>query len=427
MSNASASMKRTTICWLASWLACRLPVTPAQTNTKLVLLVSLVSTIAISGCKHPATSSEARPMKNVVVARKAGKFCGWPANNGLWRWDGGREMLVGFSFGDFVEQEGHNLKGRSDAASGVVSRLVRSLDGGRSWKVEDPENFVGDGGVATDSPGGLDFQAPGFALRVVGVGYHGSQDPAGSFFASGDRGRTWRGPYRFGALMTDPNLQGMELTARTRYLTTGSNSCLLFLSARPSRSIPGQIATDKSFVAETTDGGRSFHFVSWIVQFQDPYRAVMPAVGRLANGTIIAALRRRDVANAQVSCWVDCYTSRDNGRSWSFSSRVGQTGFENGNPPALTVLKDGRVVCAYGDRSRDKLFARVSADEGKSWAAEVVLREDFQTDKFGDHDFGYPQLTTNERGDAVALYYWATKDLPQQHIAATIWKPGIHD
>jgi hypothetical protein len=100
---------------------------------------------------------------------------------------------------------------------------------------------------------------------------------------------------------------------------------------------------------------------------------------------------------------------------------------ENGNPPALTVLKDGRVVCAYGDRSRDKLFARVSADEGKSWGAEVVLREDFQPDKFGDHDFGYPQLTTNERGDVVALYYWATKDLPQQHIAATIWKPGIHD
>jgi len=56
-----------------------------------------------------------------------------------------------------------------------------------------------------------------------------------------------------------------------------------------------------------------------------------------------------------------------------------------------------------------------------------VLREDFQPDKFGDHDFGYPQLTTNERGDVIALYYWATKELPQQQIAATIWKPGIRD
>jgi hypothetical protein len=362
-------------------------------------------------------------MENVVVAGEAGKFCGWPANNGVWRWDNGRELLVGFSFGDYVEQQGHNLKGGSDATLGVVSRLARSRDGGRSWTVEDPENFVGDGGMAADSPGGFDFQAPGFALRVVGVGYHGSLDPAGSFFVSNDRGRTWRGPYRFGTLMSDPNLQGMAFTARTRYLATGPNSCLLFMSARPTGSIAGQIATDKSFVAETTDGGKSFRFVSWIVPLNDPYRAVMPAAARLKDGTIIIALRRRDVANAQAPCWVDCYTSRDNGRSWSFSSRVGQTGLENGNPPGLTVLKDGRVVCAYGDRSRDKFYARVSADGGSSWGTEVVLREDFRPDKFGDHDFGYPQLTTNERGEVVALYYWATAQDPQQQIAATIWKP----
>jgi hypothetical protein len=102
---------------------------------------------------------------------------------------------------------------------------------------------------------------------------------------------------------------------------------------------------------------------------------------------------------------------------------VGQTGLENGNPPGLTVLQDGRVVCAYGDRSRDKLIARVSADGGQSWGAEIVLREDFQPDRFGDHDLGYPQLTTNERGEVVATYYWATRERPQQQIAATIWKP----
>ncbi|HNQ90091.1 MAG TPA: sialidase family protein [Verrucomicrobiota bacterium] len=393
-----------------------------QPNTKLVLMSGLVSALAIGGCKHPSANREAQPMKNAIVAGEAGKFCGWPANNGIWRWDNGREILVGFSFGDYVEQQGHNLKGGSDATLGIVSRLARSMDGGRTWAVEDPENFVGDEGVATECPGGVDFEAPGFALRVVGVGYHGSQDPTGSFFFSNDRGRKWRGPYRFGALMKDANLEGMALTARTRYLATGPNSCLLFMSARPSGSVLGQIATDKSFVAETSDGGRSFHFVAWIVPLEDPYRAVMPAVGRLADGTIIAALRRRDVANNQATCWVDCYASRDNGRSWSFSSRVGQTGAENGNPPGLTVLKDGRVVCAYGDRTRDKLFARASADGGKSWGAEVVLREDFEPDQFGDHDFGYPQLTTNERGEVVALYYWATKDQPQQHIAATVWK-----
>jgi hypothetical protein len=42
-----------------------------------------------------------------------------------------------------------------------------------------------------------------------------------------------------------------------------------------------------------------------------------------------------------------------------------------------------------------------------------------------ERDFGYPQLTTNGRGDVIDLYYWATKALPQQQIAATISKPGI--
>jgi hypothetical protein len=227
--------------------------------------------------------------------------------------------------------------------------------------------------------------------------------------------------------MEDANLKGMALTARTRYWVTGPRSCLLFMAARPGVSKPGDIATDKSFVAETTDGGRSFQFISWIVPLSDPYRAVMPAAGRLPDGTIIAALRRRDVANVERKkkpCWVDCYTSKDNGRSWSFASKVGETGMENGNPPALTVLKDGRVVCAYGDRSRVKMFARVSADGGKSWDAEVILREDFQPDAFGDKDLGYPQLTTNERGEVVALYYWATKEHPQHHIAMTLWSPG---
>ncbi len=116
--------------------------------------------------------------------------------------------------------------------------------------------------------------------------------------------------------------------------------------------------------------------------------------------------------------------SKDNGRTWTFLSRVGETGTGNGNPPALVALRDGRLACAYGDRSRVKLFARLSRDGGKSWAEETVLRDDFQPDKFGDKDFGYPRLVQNHQGELAAMYYWATKEQLQQHIAATIWKPG---
>jgi hypothetical protein len=147
----------------------------------------------------------------------------------------------------------------------------------------------------------------------------------------------------------------------------------------------------------------------------------MPAVCRLKDGSIAVALRRR-MLDKDV-CWVDAYGSADNGKTWSFLSRVGETGEGNGNPPAMVALNDGRIACAYGDRTRVKLFARISSDGGKSWGEEIIVRDDFQTDKFGDKDFGYPRLAVNHKNKLVALYYWATKENPQQHIATTIWKP----
>ena len=219
----------------------------------------------------------------------------------------------------------------------------------------------------------------------------------------------WQGPFRFTGLMEDANLKDMDCTTRTGYLVTGKDSCLIFMSARLKQNGGGR---DKTFVAETTDGGKTFHFVSWVVPLSDPHRAVMPAVARLKDGTIVAALRRRIPGDDKTPCWVDAYGSKDNGRTWTFLSRVGETGTGNGNPPALVALKDGRLACAYGDRSRVKLFARLSADGGKTWGEEIVLRDDFQPDKFGDMDFGYPRLVQNAKGELVALYYWATKEHP---------------
>jgi hypothetical protein len=72
------------------------------------------------------------------------------------------------------------------------------------------------------------------------------------------------------------------------------------------------------------------------------------------------------------------------------------------------------------------MLARLSRDGGRTWGEDLVLRKDFQPDKFGDMDFGYPRLVQNNSGELVALYYWATKEHPQQQIAATIWKPENH-
>jgi hypothetical protein len=111
----------------------------------------LLSTLAFGS----VTSSEAESMQHGIAAGEAGKFCGWPANNGVWSWDGGKEILVGYTFGDFEEQKGHNMKNHLETGEHLISQLARSTDGGLTWKTEDPENYVGDGQSSVPSPGGI--------------------------------------------------------------------------------------------------------------------------------------------------------------------------------------------------------------------------------------------------------------------------------
>lgn len=69
------------------------------------------------------------------------------------------------------------------------------------------------------------------------------------------------------------------------------------------------------------------------------------------------------------------------------------------------------------------MMATFSADNGRTWGNERVLRDDYQRDSYGDPDLGYPRAFVRPDGKVVVTYYWATKDLPHHHIAATIWDP----
>jgi hypothetical protein len=99
-------------------------------------------------------------------------------------------------------------------------------------------------------------------------------------------------------------------------------------------------------------------------------------------------------------------------------SRVGETGNRNGNPAALIRLRDGRLACAYANRSRRQILVRLSADGGRSWAEERVIR----TNPFS-HDIGYPQMAQNQRGEIVLVYYLATEARPQSYIEAALFMP----
>jgi hypothetical protein len=273
-------------------------------------------------------------MKHVIVAYDRTKWCAVPANNGAngpaWQW--GNELLVGFTQGEAsFKGTGHQVNDEMPQ----ISRFARSLDGGETWQLETPGNYQGSEGFRMDDalppPGGIDFINPGFVMRVEGYGYHGNFGQ--QWFYSLDKGHSWKGPYTFGSLLDHPQLAGKQFTGRTAYLVNGKSDCFLFLSCRSSGiDLKAISPTDKVFLAHTTDGGTSFQFAAWVVPPSDESRAVMPAPVRVSELKIVTAIRRRNDTVGR--CWVDCFHSEDNGQTWSFLSRVGETGSHatNGNP-----------------------------------------------------------------------------------------------
>ncbi len=379
--------------------------------------------------------------RHVTVYQEKGHFAGWPANNGAWIFEGD-EMLVCFTRGDYELRGGHNIGGNQK------TWLARSTDGGETWKAYDPEGFVGDFGNQPDckpvtKP--IDFTAPKFALRMVGTAYHGAFDPKGHFFYTYDAGETWKGPHRFGDIYDDPHIQqafpkgkggyhDVELTPRTDYVIEGKHQCLLFMSVR----IKLRFGTDKVFCARTKDGGKTFEFVSWVIP---PYtkdldqslevdldgdtihpskaRAVMSQTFELKDGTLITTMRRRHGKHN----WVDAYVSKDNGNTWKFMAKVGDTGSGNGNPPALNMTEDGRLCAVFGDRARGTIMISYSGDNGKTWSKPKILRDDFWSEDMQTNDLGYPRLLRRSDGKMVALYYYSTKEA-LHGIQATIWDPA---
>ena len=347
---------------------------------------------------------------NTTVFHDDGKFAGWPANNGVWTW-GGEEILVGFTVGPYEVKSGHNL------GEPYRSLLARSKDGGLTWESYDPDHFIGDGDNLKMLDQSIDTKSPGFALRVTGIGYHGNELPEGGFYYSMDRGNSWKGPFRFKGIESEQALDTMELSPRTDYLVEDDGSLKVFISAR----IPEVFGSDRLFCAVSKDGGIHFKLRGWIVPLTDPFRGVMSSTVHCSGKKLVSCVRRREIGTER--CWIDAFVSGDDGENWMFLSKIGDTGPGNGNPPALLRLRDGRLVCAYGQRERRQIIAKVSENEGEDWGPEIVLRNDFQADKYDDADLGYPRMVQRPDGKVVTIYYWATETMPEQQIAATIWDP----
>ncbi len=341
--------------------------------------------------------------KNVIIYYKRGRFGGWPANNGIWNW--GNEILVGFTLAYNKENKYHHA---INMHKPIKTALARSTDGGETWKLVDTTSFRHRSKFAKLNRRRINFETPGFALRNTN----------NIFYYSYDKGKSWKGPFRY------PDLGVGKFTARTDYLVTNRNECMIFTSAKDNKVRAS--LQDKAMCIKTDDGGLTFKFVSWMTE-NDSIRSVMPATVRIDKNHLLSAMRRRldpPKNNKYVlpKNWIDVYESTDNGKSWHFLHKIGNTdtGLRNGNPPSMVRLRSGLICVVYGYRAKPYgIRARITSDNGKTWSKEIILRDDART-----WDIGYCRSVVRNDDKVVSVYYYSTKEKPERHIEATIWDPN---
>ncbi|VTR98293.1 hypothetical protein [Tuwongella immobilis] len=374
----------------------------------------LICLISISIVQNGSYAMESTPIHGVVAA-ESGQFLGWPANCGIWSWDNGREVLVGFVSGPWTSRQGHNI------GKPYRNRLARTRDGGKTWVVESPQGYYQPGDTWKPMPpSGIDWSHPDTIIRVICDGYHAGGGPAsGMVQLSNDRGRSWLGPLVLPEI-TDPQTGkslALQLSARTELHRQPDGTIRLLGSAKENRLL----ARERCFSATWTDSGRRLTDFRWITPATVSERTIMPASTWDTSGKGLAVVRVRPEVGG--SSRLDAYAISPQTQQWKSVGTIADTGPNGGNPAALLTTRAGRIVCVYGNRSDGSLRLRWRQSWDADWQPEMILRKDFARDAQGEMDLGYPRMVENAAGELVIVYYWADRDHPQGMIAVTRWKP----
>jgi hypothetical protein len=157
--------------------------------------------------------------------------------------------------------------------------------------------------------------------------------------------------------------------------------------------------------ARSSDRGRTWRVVGRVpvAPRTDAANYHEPHVVELPSGRLVAAIRVQDrgdklVAGAGIPSFTIMQTeSADGGATWSIPQWVGF----KGSPPHLVRHSSGVLVMSYG--CRDMRYGErvaISRDDGRSWDANLMLRNDGP-----DRDLGYPSTVELADGSLLTVYY----------------------
>jgi len=379
-----------------------------------VATICLILNVSSGATTVAADSPRPQHVKHVSVYAVDGRYGGWPANHGIWSW--GDEILVGFSAGYYQDRRGMHAIDRQRPEEHL---LARSLDGGETWKIENPGQkgmLVGSAEMRfgtvpegqhepepSDCPGGISFTHLDFAMtcRMRGV-----DEGASRFYYSYDRGRSWKGPFRL-PLFGQPGI-----ASRTDYIVNGPDDCFVFLTASKTNGREG-----RPILVRTVDGGKTWKLVSLIGPEPAGF-SIMPSSLRLSTHELLTTVRCESARGEERGNRIEVWHSPDNGLSWSLRSELFQHKVSD-NPPHMIRLADGRLCVTYGRRAPPLgIYAAFSTDEGKTWSEPLTLRDDGASS-----DLGYTRTVQRRDGRIVTVYYYHDKTDVDRTIAATIWSP----
>lgn len=346
----------------------------------------------------PATPPEinGKPVEHVTVCHLPDRHLAFP---GVTRLPGGELMAV------FREGQSHVCPyGRICA--------VYSADGGENWSApvalsdtptddRDPSvQTLPDGRVLLTHGGWNSWMAyadtkdkypgPSAYVKARGIG------KVCRYLFSADGGRSWSKPVDVPAFaIHGPAYRDGRFYAATLETTPKSRSIVMY------RGSSDAAKWEKISTVIENNTPQAI--------YQEPHTAVLP------DGTLVVAIRVPSDGYMRL-----CF-SKDDGLTWSEPLNTPVKGY----PQHLLVLRDGRLLAAYGYRYYPEgVRACLSRDGGRTWDMdhELIL----QNNSVGG-DIGYPVSIELEDGRIMTVYYNKTAKNPSPFIEAAVYRLGTGD